>query len=277
MEKASQTPFMQAWQKAYLNALIDELRPAGDVLEVGFKSGYAAERIQTFRPKRHIIIESDPELVQEAKKWAAGRPNTDVIENTWQKALPALGSFDTVFYNDFPMSEMNSDLEMVRHLNPQEAAIAAKKAKELMQMLEAELAQFAVHYSDQEIDAFCKHANPLQTKELPGFLRKLKEKGYISEQQYQNAIKKYHLDKEPSSKKPEPMLAFLNDCLQHHMHKGSRFSAFLKDTTSKYEDSQFFDRIITNPNLDYQEKLVPIQIPNYQFNNGLVMIVEKLL
>ena len=265
------------WNKSYIEAIIDELRPSGEVLQVGFGLGHAADRIQTYHPKNHVIIESDPQLAKEAKNWASHKENVSVIEGTWQNVLPTLVAFNSIFFNDYPIS---SGVEMAKRLSPEEAAATASQAKELLGMLEEQLSQIEVQYSDEEIEDFYQKIGQFYPKEMPKFFQTLKDKGCISEQQYENAFKKYNIGanstKEPSTEQQiDPMLAFLEECLKSHMQKGSRFSSFLGDTTSKYEDSQFFDRIITDPNLDYHEKLVSIQVPDYKFNEALIMVLDK--
>ena len=42
---------MMQWEKPYMQACIDALKPTGDVLEVGFGCGYSATHIQTYHPK----------------------------------------------------------------------------------------------------------------------------------------------------------------------------------------------------------------------------------
>ena len=63
------------------------------------------------------------------------------------------------------------------------------------------------------------------------------------------------------------------------MRKGSRFSCFCNNPSSKFEDAQFFEHIIMNVNVDYHEKLIPVEVPKeceyYPFNEALVMTVEK--
>jgi Ribosomal RNA adenine dimethylase len=268
---------MIEWNKSYLEAIIDELHPSEEVLQVGFGLSHAASRIQTYHPKKHVIIENDPLLAKEAKNWASNQENISVIEGSWQNVLPTLGAFDSILFNDYPLS---SDVEMTKRLSPEDAAATSIKAKELLNMLEKQLSQIEVQYSDEEMEAFYQKIGQFHPKEMPKLFQTLKDKKCISEQQYQNAVKKYNiganLAKNASPEQQiDPMLAFLEECLKNHMRKGSRFSSFLSDTTSKYEDSQFFDRMITNPNLDYHEKLVSIQVPNYKFNEALVMVLEK--
>ena len=37
---------MMEWEKPYMEAIIDTIKPTGDVLEIGFGCGYSATRIQ---------------------------------------------------------------------------------------------------------------------------------------------------------------------------------------------------------------------------------------
>ena len=212
------------WIKSYIESLIDELHPQGDVLEVGFDIGQAANRIQSHHPKSHTIIESDPHTAENAKTWANDHKNVRIIQDSWQVALGGLGTFDD----------------------------------------------------------FYEKVGKFNLKELPLFLSKLKEKKHISEQQYKNTMKKYGIGEEIKKDKsadfkqdPSPMLLFLDECLEKHMRKGSRFSCFLTDTISKYEDSLFFDRIITNTNVDYREKSINVQVPNCKLEEALIITVEK--
>src|SRR5579871_2039641 len=79
---------MMEWEKPYMHACIDALKPFGDVLEIGFGLGYSSDRIQTHRPKSHTIIEYHPEVAKRAREWAKRYPNVTIIEDTWQHALP---------------------------------------------------------------------------------------------------------------------------------------------------------------------------------------------
>ena len=267
------------WIKSYIESLIDELHPQGDVLEVGFDIGQAANRIQSHHPKSHTIIESDPHTAENAKTWANDHKNVRIIQDSWQVALGGLGTFDAIFFND---SSQDCEMQLMIRQNPQETSNASAKAKELLTMLEEQLSQITVCFSDREIDDFYEKVGKFNLKELPLFLSKLKEKKHISEQQYKNTMKKYGIGEEIKKDKsadfkqdPSPMLLFLDECLEKHMRKGSRFSCFLTDTISKYEDSLFFDRIITNTNVDYREKSINVQVPNCKLEEALIITVEK--
>ena len=94
---------MMEWEKPYMEACIDKLQPKGDVLEIGFGMGYSATAIQKYKPKSHTIIEMDPIVIKKLKKWAKNYDNIIIVEGTWQEKLHTLGTFDEVFFDDFPL------------------------------------------------------------------------------------------------------------------------------------------------------------------------------
>ena len=71
----------------------------------------------------------------------------------------------------------------------------------------------------------------------------------------------------------EDFLFFLEQCLSSHMRKGSRFSCFLSEPTSKYGDKVWFEKIITNPFLDYEERRIPVEGPKP--HEALVITITK--
>jgi hypothetical protein len=79
---------------------------------------------------------------------------------------------------------------------------------------------------------------------------------------------------------PDRTMEFLHLCLKHHMRRGSRFSAFSGSPLSKYEHPAFFEEIILNPNLEYREFTIPIDVSKtcryYKHSDALVMVVEKM-
>lgn len=270
---------MLQWKKAYIEAIIDALQPKGDVLQVGFDHSYAADRIQTFKPKSHTIMENDPQLVNEAKAWSKKYSNVSIIEGSWQTRLASLGVFDTIYLNDYPI---DSEIGILNRINPEEIKKTSSQAKELLSKLENQLSQMTMHYSDQEIEDFFEKKGQFNLGEMPSFFSKLKEYGYITEKQYHNALKKFHINKakeEENIKESDSTFTFLDASLKNHMRQGSRFSCFSNDIVSKYEDSQFFENVITNPFIDYHENVVSIKVPNfsehYKFNEALILVVEK--
>ena len=103
---------MMEWEKPYMEACIDKLQPKGDVLEIGFGMGYSATAIQKYKPKSHTIIEMDPIVIKKLKKWAENYDNIIIIEGTWQEKLHTLGTFDEVFFYDFPLKIPENNFEL---------------------------------------------------------------------------------------------------------------------------------------------------------------------
>jgi hypothetical protein len=98
---------MMEWEKEYMKDLIEKLNPFGDVLEIGFGLGISANFIQKYNIKSHTIIECNPVVLKELKKWAKKQKHKVIIvEGRWQDVLSSLGYFDTIFFDDTP--ETNS-------------------------------------------------------------------------------------------------------------------------------------------------------------------------
>ena len=94
---------MMEWEKPYMESCIDKLEPSGDVLEIGFGLGYSANRIQSFKPKSHTIIECDPVVLQKLETWAKDKKNIIIVKGKWQEKLFKLGTFDEIFMDDYPL------------------------------------------------------------------------------------------------------------------------------------------------------------------------------
>ncbi|HSX11994.1 MAG TPA: hypothetical protein VLF61_00695 [Rhabdochlamydiaceae bacterium] len=271
------------WEKPYLEALINALRPSGNVLEVGFGLGYSATHIQTYHPTHHTIIEWRPEVAKKALQWAKKRPNATVIQDTWENALPKLGLFDAIFFNDFD-PEAETEIQQMRDMS----SLVLTKEKELSALVAETLPQLTtIRYSDQDIEEFYQQAGQFNLQDLSRFLFTLKSNGQITETQYEKMIKKYQLEKNeiktagsPIRKPVDQSFLFLQACVKDHMKKGSRFSSFSISPRSKFENAQFFEHVITNPHLDYQEKIIPVEVPEscsyYKYQEALVLVIEKL-
>jgi len=102
---------MMEWEKPYMETCIDKLQPKGDVLEIGFGMGYSATQIQKYKPKSHTIIEIDPMVIKRLKKWAKDYDNIIIVEGTWQEKIHDLGTFDEIFFDDYPLKKPESELE----------------------------------------------------------------------------------------------------------------------------------------------------------------------
>ena len=102
---------MMEWEKSFMESCIDGLQPTGDVLEIGFGLGYSAIHIQKYKPKSHTIIEMDPLVIKRLKKWARNYDNIIIVEGTWQEKIQGLGTFDEIFFDDYPLKKPENNLE----------------------------------------------------------------------------------------------------------------------------------------------------------------------
>ena len=96
---------MTYWEKPYMEALVDKLKPFGDVLEVGFGLGYSADAIQQYDITSHTIIECDSTVLERTREGAKKQKHKVVIiEGTWEDQVPLLDQrFDSIFFDDFPL------------------------------------------------------------------------------------------------------------------------------------------------------------------------------
>lgn len=97
---------MMEWEKPYMKALVNKLKPNGHVLEVGFGLGYSASYIQKYKIKSHTIIEANPTILNNLRLWAKKQKHkVNIVEGTWQNKLKNLGKFDCIFFDDSPHNE----------------------------------------------------------------------------------------------------------------------------------------------------------------------------
>lgn len=204
---------------------VEALRPFGDVLQVGFVGEAAAEKIQSFHPNSHLILEEDQQKAEKARKWAEKHPTARVIEESWQTA--EMGIFDAILFSG-----------------------GERFVLEDLPQIEAEIAHFPkMRYTDLELETFCKGVAPNAKEYLYRFLFELEERGQIEPDQRKKMIQKYHLKGTEGKKKPAPALSLLLKCLQGNMRKGSRFVSL----TPIEEEAGFIDQISANPDLEVAE------------------------
>ncbi|MBS0653672.1 MAG: class I SAM-dependent methyltransferase [Verrucomicrobia bacterium] len=289
---------MMEWEKPYMEACIDALQPFGDVLEIGFGCGYSATRIQSFKPKSHTIIEFHPMVAQKARAWAKQYPNVKIVEGTWQNALSSLGVFDAIFFDDYPLEseEQMNNLEKEK----QQSHALLQKGNQLIQEVSETLPFLhEMVYADADLDELIDHVlknKSLTVEHLCRFLKELRMGNQITAEQMSRVIQR--LEKEgialsedssfpaPAQQKfqfrgpNERLLTFLQQALNGHMRKGSRFSCFLSSSVSKYDDPKFVDAVICNPYLDYTEHTIEIDVPSncdyYSESQALVIVITKM-
>ncbi|MBS0620234.1 MAG: class I SAM-dependent methyltransferase [Verrucomicrobia bacterium] len=266
---------MMEWEKPYMIACIDALKPSGDVLEVGFGLGYSATHIQSYHPKSHTIIEYHPVVAARAREWAKSYPNVTIVESTWQEALASLGEFDAIFFDDYPL-ESEAVFEKRRADSLQSEGIV-KQGQALVKSVEETFPHMKeIRYSDADLSELAAQVIP-QGKavvfQCAQFLHELASRGQITPSQAERLLSQFleaglltQEEAKPASKMACPPQAndrlyqFLRACLQSHLRKEGRFSCFLSSATSKFEDDYFMKEIIENPSLDFHEEEISIEV-----------------
>lgn len=104
-------------QPAYIEACVDAVQPFGDVLEVGFGSGFSLPHIQSYFPKSHTIIATDQEQVLKARDWMGRYSNIHVIEDNWHNSLDKLGLFDAIFFHEEPFFSEHTEARLFSFLD----------------------------------------------------------------------------------------------------------------------------------------------------------------
>ncbi len=289
---------MMEWEKPYMEACIDALAPTGDLLEVGFGCGYASTRIQTYHPRSHTIIEYHPVVAERARLWAKDYKGVTIIEDTWQQAMPHLGEFDAIFFDDYPLEDERKQRENQETKKAAHAVL--ETGKQLLKEVEEKIPFLqSIVYTEQAIDEFLISAEKAAPEVYLRFFFDLEKRGQIDRVLLGYAMKRlleqklvthqvleaFVKEREASSAflfqhQGDRLFHFLQLCLKHHMRKGAVFSCYLEDATSKFEDENFFTQIITNPFLEYKESWVPVQVPEhcnyFKGDKALVMTVRLL-
>lgn len=285
------------WEKPYLEACIDALKPSGDVLEVGFGLGYAANRIQHYHPKSHTIIESDPVILEMAKNWAKEHKNVKIIKGSWQEIMPQLGNFDALFFDDYvPLSE--SEIEQLKQDTAKYRQIAAE-ANNLKEMMAQTLKQFkGITFSDQELQQFARDVlrKPNVTfDQVVDFVSSLVQRGHITVKQKEAFIKNLQLAKksQPAQRSPVNLLtdsinskqfgyrfySFAELSLNQHMHAGSRLSGYIGQPDANTQFKEFENKILSRKDVQHKSQTLPVTVPpNCDFfhgNKALILVIEK--
>lgn len=286
---------MMHWEKAYKEACIDAIEPFGDVLEVSFGFGFSASHIQTYFPKTHTIIEQHDQVVRRAQDWAAPYTNVKIIKDNWQNAMDKLGVFDAIYFDDY-LSEPIADVQVKQEdlvnsidlLKDGEFLLSSIKTivPDLYQKRynEEDLLSLFEDKGHQDPISFFRFLDELQARaqihreQKLNVLLHLLQRGAISEKLLvsfkQKTFRPFEFSREGGV-----LFSFLEKCLTDHMRKGSRFSCFINDPVSKYQDKFWFDKIIANPFLDYKERRIPVDVPKYceyyAVKEALVVTITK--
>lgn len=91
---------MMDWEDSIMKASADYVcENGGDILEIGFGMGIAANYIQVNSITSHTIVEIHPQIIEKAKAWAAGKSNVTIVEGDWYEVKDSLSTYDGVFYD----------------------------------------------------------------------------------------------------------------------------------------------------------------------------------
>lgn len=268
---------LNEWKKLYEKELIDHLKPTGNVLQIGFEAGDAAEYIQSFHPKSHTIIESDPTALAQAKVWASKHPQVKIEAGAWEKVLRHLGEFDAIFFNQISSFEQG---DFLKRFFPEIAKESSQEGKTLLEKLQRKFESIKKKFTDQEIEVFYQQVGQFNLKDLPVFFSNLKNNGNITQKQFEGLLKKFHSEKNvhlpvTSEDESSSLIHFVEACAKKHLSKGGRITAFFGHTTSNYQDLFFVDKIASNSSLSYHEKIVKIHVPDIEVKDALLVLIQK--
>ena len=104
---------MMDWEDIVMKKSADYVcQNGGDILEIGFGMGIAANYIQANSINSHTIVENHPQIIEKAKAWAADKPNVIIIEDDWntvkdRRRKICLATYDGIFYDTFGDDNMD--------------------------------------------------------------------------------------------------------------------------------------------------------------------------
>ena len=105
---------MMDWEDVVMKKSADYVcKNGGDILEIGFGMGIAANYIQANSINSHTIVENHPQIIEKAKAWASDKPNVTIIENDWntvkdKRRKICLATYDGIFYDTFADDNMGN-------------------------------------------------------------------------------------------------------------------------------------------------------------------------
>lgn len=269
---------MMEWERPYMEACISALEVEGaDVLEVGFGCGYAADCIQKNKASSHTILECDREVLKRARAWAKGKKNVQIIEGFWQEKLDTLGSFDCIFFDDYPVDRIHQDANSSWKERLQQAKnIQAETEQKLSQQryTDAEFNTFlsTIQQRKESLSdlakafiALWKRKN-INSNQLESCRQALFQKGF-SQEQWKQAEEKFP--------RKDRLINFFEQASASHMRPGTRFSCFLSEEAGE----KFGEILRTYEGFSYSEEKLSIDVPKncryYQSNFVRVPLVKK--
>ena len=100
VEGFGEAQVMMDWEDDIMEASADYVcENGGDILEIGFGMGIAADYIQANSITSHTIVENHPQVIVKAKAWAVGKSNVTIVEGDWYAVKDSLSTYDGIFYD----------------------------------------------------------------------------------------------------------------------------------------------------------------------------------
>ena len=155
---------MQDWETPLMEAMADiATESGGEVLEVGFGMGISASFIQERRPKSHVIIEFNQEVMAAFELWRNRYPDRNIrlVRGRWQDVVEDLPQFDSVFFDAYPASETEFEESIVNSITFAESFIPV--AARLLRP------GGVLTYYSNEIDSFSRRHQRLLFKQFRSF------------------------------------------------------------------------------------------------------------
>lgn len=169
----------------------------------------------------------------------------------------------------------------------EKAVPLVKKSLQIIKMILQKVPQLkSMKYSDADLHNLAKKVSEKEKPQMIKFLLDLYQNHQITREQLKKYVPETEIAKREEGKKIElpgrsdRLFAFLLPCLEKHMRVGARFSCYLEDPESKYQDPLFEKEVILNPFLEYKEHWIDVEVPkNCRYFTGrkaLVITITKL-
>ena len=93
---------MMDWEKEIMFEHAKAIcKNGGDILEIGFGMGIAANYIHSFNISSYTIMEIHPQILTKLYKWSEDKKNVTIIEGDWYQNLDKLKKYDGIFFDTF--------------------------------------------------------------------------------------------------------------------------------------------------------------------------------
>lgn len=251
---------------------MDQLKPFGNVLEIGFRKEISEELLLQYRPKSLTILDSSEVQKEALEKWHELHPTVHCLYGSYKETLSTLGRFDLILIHQDKKKE---DLELYHFLFPKKAAKNLTESQKMIQSLEGMMSQVQNRYSDGEVDDFYTKIGYLHPLEMPRFFKKLSANGNISKEQYDRIAQKYDfatLERSRMSSEDDSLIRLLEILIEKQLVVGGRCFFCSTNNSSKYDDPLFFETIITDQRVEYSEKSVQIDGVT-----GIIPTIKKII